>query len=133
VAWEKFQSHRGRLVCLLPMAVMFVTIGLWPLSQRSIRGVQMPSGPKSEDVATDVTGEAARAALRQRLAETEERIARGERNITQQREIVAQRERNRNPVDHAKYLLAGLQLLQAVHRDNRNRLLEELNGHPDPA
>jgi hypothetical protein len=115
------------------MAVMFVTIGLWPLSQRSIPGAQMPSCPKSEDVATDVTGEAARAALRQRLAETEERIARGERNIAQQREIVAQRERNRNPVDHAKYLLAGLQLLQAVHRDNRNRLLKELNGHPDQA
>ena len=91
----------------------------------------MPSGPKGENVTADVIGETAPAALQQSLAETEEQIARGERIIAQQRGIIAQRELNGHPTDHAKYLLAGLQLLQAVHRDNRDRLLKELNGHPN--
>jgi hypothetical protein len=67
-----------------------------------------------------------RAALRQRLAETEEQIASGERHLNRQREIVAELERNGRPADHAKYLLAGFELLQAARRDVRNRLMNEL-------
>jgi hypothetical protein len=68
-----------------------------------------------------------RAALQQRLAKTMEQIASGQRHIAQQRETIAELERNGRPADHAKYLLAGLELLQATHRDRRNRLLKELS------
>jgi hypothetical protein len=68
-----------------------------------------------------------RAALQQRLAKTAEQIASRERHIAQQREIVAELERNRRPADHARYLLAGLELLQAAHQNSRSELLKELS------
>ncbi len=74
-----------------------------------------------------------RAGLEQRLAKIEERIANGLRQIAQQREVIAEIERNGRPADHAKYLLAGLQLLQAAHRDIRSHLLKELAEKSDLA
>jgi len=67
-----------------------------------------------------------RAALAQNLAETERQIAGGELRVAQQSAAIAELERSGQPADHAKYLLAGLRLLLAAHRDNRTRLLKEL-------
>jgi len=67
-----------------------------------------------------------RASLEQDLADAEERIASGQRRIAGQRQVIAELERSRLPKDYAKYLLSGLELLQAAHRDARNRLLREL-------
>ena len=64
-----------------------------------------------------------RASPEQDLADAEERIASGQRRIAGQRQVIAELERSRHPTDHAKYLLSGLELLQAAHRDARNRLL----------
>jgi hypothetical protein len=66
------------------------------------------------------------AALQQRLAETEDQIANGERQIAEQRKLVAKLEGNGQPADHAKYLLSGLELLQAARRDSREWLLKQL-------
>jgi hypothetical protein len=74
-----------------------------------------------------------RAGLERRLAKIEERIANGLRQIAQQRGVIAELERNGRPADHAKYLLAGLQLLQAAHRDVRNHLVEEVGEKSDLA
>jgi hypothetical protein len=51
--------------------------------------------------------------LRRRLAETEERIASGERQIAEQRKLIAMLEANGRPATRAKYLLAGIELLQS--------------------
>ena len=67
-----------------------------------------------------------RAALEQSLADAEQQIAGGELRVAQQSAALAELERSGQPVDHAKYLLAGLRLLLAAHRDNRARLLKEL-------
>jgi hypothetical protein len=64
--------------------------------------------------------------LRRRLAETEERIASGERQIAQQRKLVAKLEANGPPATHAKYLLAGMELLQSARRHSRDQLREQL-------
>jgi hypothetical protein len=74
-----------------------------------------------------------RASLEQDLADAEKRIASGQRRIDGQRQVIAELERSRRPTDYAKYLLSGLELLQAAHRDARNRLLRELgktDSHP---
>jgi phage protein D len=49
--------------------------------------------------------------IQRRLAETEEQIANGEKQIAQQRRLIAELESNKSPASHAKYLLAGLELL----------------------
>jgi hypothetical protein len=72
-----------------------------------------------------------RAALEQSLAESEEQIAGGELRVAQQSAVIADLERSGQPADHAKYLLAGLKLLLAAHRDNRTRLLKELSGESE--
>jgi hypothetical protein len=64
--------------------------------------------------------------LWRRLAETEERIASGKRQIAEQRKLIAKLEANGSPATRAKYLLAGIELLQAARLDNRDRLLEQL-------
>jgi hypothetical protein len=66
------------------------------------------------------------------VADAEERIASGQRRIATQRQVVAELERTRHPTDHAKYLLSGLELLQAAHRDARHRLLRELGKTGSP-
>jgi hypothetical protein len=67
-----------------------------------------------------------RSVIQQRLAETEEQIANGENQIAQQRRLIAELETNGSSASHAKYLLAGLELLQAARRDSRNWLLKQL-------
>jgi hypothetical protein len=69
-----------------------------------------------------------RSALRRRLAETEEQIANGERQIVQQRTLVAELEGDGRETAHAKYLLAGLELLQFARRDSREWLLNQLKA-----
>jgi hypothetical protein len=69
-----------------------------------------------------------RPALQRRLAETEERIANGEQQIAQQRKLVAELEGDGHEAAHAKYLLAGLELLQTARRDSREWLLKQLKA-----
>ena len=68
-----------------------------------------------------------RAALEQRLAKVTEQIANGERHIVQQRDIIAELERGDRPADFARYLLAGLEILQAARQNSRSQLLKELS------
>jgi len=68
-----------------------------------------------------------RAVLHQRLAKTEDQIANGLRHIARQREVIAELESNGRPADHAKYLLAGFELLQTARRDSRDWLLEQVS------
>jgi hypothetical protein len=67
-----------------------------------------------------------RSALQERLAEVEERISSMEHQIAQQRKLIAELERNGSSASHAKYLLAGLELLQAARRDSRDWVLKQL-------
>ena len=67
-----------------------------------------------------------RADLEQRLAKITEQIANGERHIVQQRDIIAELERGDRPADYARYLLAGLEILQAARQNSRSQLLKEL-------
>ena len=53
-----------------------------------------------------------RSVIQQRLSETEQRIASGDRYIAQHSALVAGLERIGRPAAHAKYLLAGMRLLQ---------------------
>jgi hypothetical protein len=68
-----------------------------------------------------------RTALEQRLAKITEHIANGERHIAQQRDIIAELERSDRPADYARYLLAGLEILQAARQNFRSQLLKELS------
>jgi len=68
------------------------------------------------------------AVLQQRLAETEDQIANGERQIAEQRKLVVELDGNGQPAAQAKYLLAGLELLQAARRDSREWLLKQLKA-----
>jgi hypothetical protein len=68
-----------------------------------------------------------RAALEQRLAKITEQIAKGERHIAQQRDIIAELERSDRPADYARYLLAGLEILQAARQNSQSQLLKELS------
>jgi hypothetical protein len=67
-----------------------------------------------------------RPVIQQRLAETDHRIASGDRYIAQHSSIVAGLERIGRSAAHAKYLLAGMRLLQAARRDSRDWLLKQL-------
>jgi hypothetical protein len=72
-----------------------------------------------------------RSAIQERLAETEEQIANGENQIAQQRRLIAELETNGSPASHAKYLLAGLELLQTARRDSRDWLQKQLGGQAE--
>ena len=61
------------------------------------------------------------------LAKITEQIANGERHIAQQRDIIAELERSDRPADYARYLLAGLEILQAARQNFRSQLLKELS------
>jgi hypothetical protein len=66
-------------------------------------------------------------ALQRRLAQIEAKIAGVQHQIGEQREVIVKLESAGEQAKHAKYLLAGLELLQAVHRDNLNAILAELS------
>jgi hypothetical protein len=67
-----------------------------------------------------------RSAIQRRLAETEERIMSGERQIAEQRRLIAKLEANGRPAGHAKYLLTGMELLRSARRHSRDQSLEQL-------
>ena len=67
-----------------------------------------------------------RSAIQKRLAETEEQIVLGQRQVVQQQELILKLEAEGHSAAHAKYLLAGLNLLQAARRDSRDKLLKRL-------
>jgi hypothetical protein len=58
-------------------------------------------------------------------------IANGENQIVQQRRLIAELETNGSPDSHAKYLLAGLELLQTARRDSRDWLQKQLGGQAE--
>jgi hypothetical protein len=64
-----------------------------------------------------------RPVIERRLAETEQRIASGDRYVAQHNTIVAGLEQS---TALAKSLLAGMRLLQAARRDSRDWLLKQL-------
>ena len=72
-----------------------------------------------------------RSVIQERLAETEEQITNGENQIAQQRRLIAELETNGSPASHAKYLLAGLELLQTARRDSRDWLVKQLGGQAE--
>ena len=82
----------------------------------------IPAPAPSADRSCDMN----RTALQRRLAKTTAQITSGDRRIAQQREIVADLKSNGQPAEHARYLLAGLELLQAAHQKSRKQLLKEL-------
>jgi hypothetical protein len=64
-----------------------------------------------------------RAALEERLAGIEAKIAGVEQQIDEQRQAIERLERGGQPADHAKYLLAGLELLHKAYSASREALL----------
>ena len=68
-----------------------------------------------------------RTTLQRRLAQIEAKIAGVQHQIGEQREVIVKLESAGEQAQHAKYLLAGLELLQAVHRDTLNAILAELS------
>jgi len=77
-----------------------------------------------------------RSDLQQRLGQTEAQIQNGEQQIAEQRKLVAELDAEGREAAHAKYLLAGLELLQSARRDSREWLLKQLRaldqGNPLP-
>jgi hypothetical protein len=59
------------------------------------------------------------------LAESEEQIANGERQIAHQRKLVAELKADGRDPAHARYLLAGV---QSARRDSREWLLKQLKA-----
>jgi hypothetical protein len=59
-----------------------------------------------------------RATVQQRLIQTEEQIVSAEHQIAQQRKVIAEIESSGRSAAHAKYLLAGLELLRAARRES---------------
>jgi hypothetical protein len=51
--------------------------------------------------------------------------------IGEQREVIVRLESAGRAADHAKYLLAGLELLEAAYRDQRNEIIERLSKFLD--
>ncbi len=45
-----------------------------------------------------------------------------QQQIREQQQVIAKLESAGRPADHAKYLLAGLELLNTVYRTSRNRI-----------
>jgi hypothetical protein len=69
-----------------------------------------------------------RSEIQKRLGEIEEQIALGDRQVTQQQDLIFKLEADGQSASHAKYLLAGLNLLQAARRDSRDKLLKRLDN-----
>jgi hypothetical protein len=72
-----------------------------------------------------------RAALQQRLANIEAKVKGVRHRIGEQREVIVKLESAGRPTDHAKYLLAGLELLEAAYRDSRTEIVADLSKFPN--
>ena len=66
------------------------------------------------------------AAIQEYLEEIEAKIAAKQHQIDEQREVIVKLESAGRTADHAKYLLAGLELLQAAYRDSRSGMLADV-------
>jgi hypothetical protein len=64
--------------------------------------------------------------LKRHLAEAEEHIATGDKNIARQRDLIAQLERDGHDTTSATTFLHEFEQLQAQHIAERERLLREL-------
>jgi uncharacterized coiled-coil protein SlyX len=69
-----------------------------------------------------------RSDLERRLAEAEERAALIERQIAEQRKVIAELDANGRDAAHARYLLAGLELLLSARRSHRDSLPKQAKG-----
>jgi hypothetical protein len=69
-----------------------------------------------------------RPALQRILAEAEERLAHVERQIENQRKLVAKFEADGREAGNARRLLAGLELLLSDRRSHRDLLLKQAKG-----
>jgi hypothetical protein len=67
-----------------------------------------------------------RAALQQRLADIEAKVKGVQHQIGGQRAVIVKLESADIPAGHAKYLLAGLELLEAAYRDSRTEIIADL-------
>ena len=65
--------------------------------------------------------------LKRHLAEAEEHIATGDKNIARQRDLIAQLERDGHDTASARTFLHEFEQLQAQHIAERERLLRELS------
>ena len=65
--------------------------------------------------------------LKRHLAEAEEHIATGDKNIARQRDLIAQLERDGRDTASARTFLHEFEQLQARHTAERERLLRELS------
>jgi hypothetical protein len=72
-----------------------------------------------------------RAALQQRLAGIEAKVKGVLRQIGGQREVIVKLESAHRSADHARYLLAGLELLEAAYRDSRTKIIADLSKFSD--
>jgi hypothetical protein len=68
-----------------------------------------------------------REMLKSHLAQAEEHIATGDKNIARQREIIAQLERDGHDTASARAFLREFEQLQAMHIAEREQLLRELS------
>ena len=69
-----------------------------------------------------------RTLLEKLLKEAEERVAQGEEHIRQQRELIAELERDGHNTSLAQELLATFEQIQKLHVAGRDRLAKELEG-----
>ena len=67
-----------------------------------------------------------RALLEKLLTEAEERVAQGEEHIRQQRELIAELERDGHNTPVGRELLATFERIQELHVAGRDRLAKEL-------
>lgn len=67
-----------------------------------------------------------RAALKEHLTQAERHIATGERNLSQQRALLRELERDGHDTSAARALLGSFEELQALHLADRDRLRAEL-------
>ena len=67
-----------------------------------------------------------RAMIRDYLALAGRHVAEGERNIAEQREIIAELERDGRDTTQARALLEQFEELEVLHIEGRDRLLKEL-------
>jgi hypothetical protein len=69
--------------------------------------------------------------LKRHLAEAEEHIAVGEKNLARQRELIAKLERDKHDTAQARALLDQFEELQSMHLADRERILRELSESPN--
>jgi hypothetical protein len=67
-----------------------------------------------------------REMLKRHLAQAEEHIAMGDKNIARQREVIVQLERDGHDTASARNFLREFEQLQPMHIAERERLLREL-------